>query len=187
MKGNPFFTYLLKFLLAFCILYFGTKAIIGITTPGGYYVAFAANYLDYISGLRGLLLNGSKLLLQAIGYDVYLKDNYSIKMVNGRGVQVVYSCLGYGVISFWMAFIFANKTSFKKMLQWMMGGVLVICLLNIFRISLMLISVNKHWPSLFNLDNHTLFNIVLYGVLFFMIYLFDRSQQSGKAKGVTHL
>ena len=187
MKDKTFLTYLLKFLLTFCILYYGTKAMIGITTPGGYYFAFAAKYFDYISGFRRLLLNGSKIVLQAIGYDVYLKDSYSIKMVNGRGVQVVYSCLGYGVISFWMAFIFANNTSCKKMLQWMMGGVLVICLLNIFRISLMLISVNKHWPSLFNLDNHTWFNIVLYCVLFVMIYLFDRSQQSGKAKGVPNL
>jgi exosortase/archaeosortase family protein len=159
---------------------------IGITTPGGYYVAFADNYLDYISGFRSLLLHSSKLLLQAIGYDVYLKDGYTIKMVNGRGVQLVYSCLGYGVISFWIAFVFANKTSLRKMLQWMMGGVVVICLLNVVRISLMLISVNKHWPSLFNLDNHTWFNIVLYGVLFFMIYLFDQTQQSRTPKTKTN-
>jgi len=150
---------------------------IGIATPGGYYVAFADKYLDYISGFRSLLLNSSKLLLQAIGYDVYLKDGYTIKMINGRGVKIVYSCLGYGIISFWIAFVFANKTSLKKMLQWMTGGVLVIFLLNVFRICLMLISVNKHWSSLFNLDNHTWFNIVLYGVLFFMIYLFDRSEK----------
>jgi len=177
MLEKPFLTYLLKFLLTFCILYYGTKAMIGITNPGGYYNAFADKYMDYISGFRNLLLNSSKLLLQAIGYDVYLKDGYTIKMINGRGVKIVYSCLGYGIISFWIAFVFANKTSLKKMLQWMTGGVLVICLLNIFRICLMLISVNKHWPSLFNLDNHTWFNIVLYGVLFFMIYLFDRSEK----------
>ena len=183
MKQRPFLTYLVKFLLTFCILYYGTKAMIGITTPGGYYVAFADKYLDYISGFRSLLLNSSKLLLQVIGYDVYLKDSYTIKMVNGNGVQIVYSCLGYGVISFWIAFVFANKTSFRKMLQWMLGGVLVICLLNVFRISLMLISVNKHWPSLFNLDNHTWFNIVIYGVLFFMIYLFDRSEKNYIQRG----
>lgn len=159
---------------------------IGITTPGGYYVAFADKYLDYIAGYRSLLLDSSKILLQAIGYDVYFKDNYTIKMVTGRGVKVVYSCLGYGIISFWIAFIFANKTSLKKMLKWMTGGVLVICLLNVLRICLMLISVNKHWQSLFNFDNHTWFNIVLYAVLFFMIYLFDRSQQSGKVNGLTH-
>ena len=151
---------------------------IGIITPGGFYVAFADKYLDYISGFRSLLLNSSKLLLQAVGYNVYLKDGYSIKMVNGMGVKIVYSCLGYGVISFWIAFVFANKTSLKKMLQWMIGGLLIICLLNVFRISIMLISVNKHWPSLFNLDNHTWFNIVTYGIVFFMIYLFDRSEKA---------
>ncbi|MBC7616989.1 MAG: hypothetical protein H7202_13060, partial [Pedobacter sp.] len=94
---------------------------IGITTPGGYYVAFADKYLDYISGLRYLLLHTSKGLLTMIGFDVYLKDIYTIKMVNGRGVQVVYSCLGYGLLSFWIAFIIANKMPFRSMLKWMMG------------------------------------------------------------------
>ena len=150
---------------------------IGITTPGGYYVPFADTYLDYISGLRHLLLHTSKGLLTMIGFDVYLKDSYTIKMVNGRGVQVVYSCLGYGLLSFWIAFIIANKMSFRMMLKWMMGGLLVIFSLNVFRIALMLISVNKRWPSLLNLDNHTWFNIVAYGAIFCMIYLFDRSQK----------
>ena len=150
---------------------------IGITTPGGYYLAFADRYLDYISGLRYLLLHTSKGLLSLLGFDVYLKDGYTIKMVNGRGVQVVYSCLGYGLLSFWIAFIIANKMAFRSMLKMMMGGVLVIFLLNVFRISLMLISVNKHWPSLLNLDNHTWFNIVAYGAIFCMMYLFDRSQK----------
>ncbi len=150
---------------------------IGITTPGGYYVAFAGKYMDYISGFRNLLLNSSKLLLQAIGYDVYLKDGYTIKLVNGRGVKIVYSCLGYGVISFWIAFVFANKTSFWQMIRWMFIGVLVIILVNVFRISLLVIAINKHWPSLFNFDNHTWFNIVAYSFIFIMMYLFDRSER----------
>ena len=177
MFNKGFISYLLKFILTFCILYYGTKAMIGITTPGGYYVTFADKYLDYISGLRYLLLHSSKGLLNLLGFDIYLKDSYTIKMVNGRGVQVVYSCLGYGLLSFWIAFVIANKLSFRKMLQWMIGGVLVIILLNVSRISLMLISVNKHWPSLLNLDNHTWFNIVAYGAIFCMMYLFDRSQK----------
>lgn len=182
MKEKPFLSYLLKFFLTFCILYYGTKAMIGITTPGGYYLAFADKYLDYISGLRYLLLHTSKGLLSLLGFDVYLKDSYTIRMVNGRGVQVVYSCLGYGLLSFWIAFIIANKMAFRSMLKWIMGGVLVIFLLNVFRLSLMLISVNKHWPSLLNLDNHTWFNIVAYGTIFFMIYLFDRSQKKMNPK-----
>ena len=45
-------------------------------------------------------------------------------------------------------------------------------------IFLMLIAVNKKWPSLFNLDNHTVFNIVAYAIIFTMIYLFDRSEKN---------
>jgi len=171
------YIYLLKFILCFCILYYGTLAIIGITTPGRYYFAFADHYLDYVSGLRMLLLKTSKFLLQASGYEVYVKDVYTIKMQGGRGVRVVYSCLGYGLISFWLAFVFANKISFWKMVGWMLAGLLIIILLNVFRISLLLIAINRHWGTLFNLDNHTWFNIVAYTFIFMMMYLFDRSEK----------
>jgi len=148
---------------------------IGITVPGGYYSPFIDQHLNYIAGLRWLLLNASKGLLNLFGYATYFKDSYTIKMQLGRGVKVVYSCLGYGLFSFWIAFIFANNPAVKKMLLWMVGGVLIIFLLNVCRIAIMLIAVNKHWPSLFNLDNHTLFNIAAYAVIFIMIYFFDRA------------
>lgn len=191
MQNNRnFFQYLLKFLLTFCILYLGTIAWIGITAPGGYYSPFAARYLNYVAGLRWLLLHGSKLLLQALGYSIYLKDVYTIKLQNGLGVHVGYDCIGYGVMIFWLSFILANKTSFIKKVKWISGGLLAIWIVNVWRIALMLIAINDHWPSLLNMDNHTWFNIAAYIVIFLMIYLFDRSQnkefineQEGKTIG----
>lgn len=174
---KPFMSYLLKFLLTFCILYYGTIAMIGLVSPGGYYCAFADRYLDYVSGLRWALLHLSKLQLQAFGYDVYLKDIYTIKMRNGSGVHVGYDCIGYGVMIFWFAFIYANKGSFIKKAKWAIGGLLIIWVVNICRISLMLISINEKWSSPFNLDNHTLFNIAAYTVIFTMIYFFDRNEK----------
>jgi exosortase/archaeosortase family protein len=176
LKKNSFFLYLLKFLLTFCLLYYGTIALIGITAPGGYYSPFAARYLNYVAALRGLLLYCAKLLLQALGFNVYLKDIYTIKLQNGLGVHLVYSCIGYGVMIFWVSFIFANKGSWITKAKWITGGLLAIWIVNVLRIALVLIAINKKWPSLFNLDSHTLFNIVAYAVIFFMIYLYDRSQ-----------
>ena len=176
LKNNSFLLYMLKFLLSFCILYYGTIAWIGITAPRGYYSPFAAHYLNYVSALRWLLLHTSKLLLQLFGFNVYQKDIYTIRLQNGLGVHIGYDCIGYGVMIFWIAFIFANKGRFIKKAKWMAGGLLAIWMINVIRISLMLMAVNQNWASPFNLDNHTLFNIAAYLCIFIMIYFFDRSQ-----------
>lgn len=168
---------MLKFVLTFCILYYGTVAMIGITSPVGYYSSFADKYLNYVSLLRWGLLHSSKLLLQVTGFTIYLKDIYTIKLQNGLGVHVGYDCIGYGVMIFWLAFIFANKGSLIKKIKWIMAGLLVIWIVNVLRISLMVIAVNQKWPLFLNMDNHTWFNIAAYTVIFTMIYLFDRSQK----------
>ena len=185
---NNFAIYLLKFLLTFCILYYGTIAWIGITSPGGgYYSAFAHKYLDYVSLMRSVLLHASKFLLNILGYDVHLHNIDSIKLPDGRGGHVGYDCIGYGVMSFWLAFIVANKVNFSKSMKWIIGGLLAIWIINVGRIALMLISIQQNWSTPFNLDNHTLFNIVAYTVIFTMIYLFDRSQKrEGPGLGNSH-
>lgn len=177
MKNNDFLKYLLKFFLTFCILYYGTIAWIGITAPGGYYWAFADKYLNYIAALRWLLLHGAKFLLEVSGYAIYLKNVYTISVQNGLGVHVGYDCIGYGVLIFWLAFILANKGSVIKKIKWISTGLLFIWIVNVCRIALMLIAVNQHWQSIFNIDNHTWFNMVAYAIIFYMIYLFDSSDK----------
>ena len=175
--NNTFFQYLLKFLLIFCVLNYGTKAVIGITTSGGYYSQFAADYLDYVSVLRNVLMYGSKNLLSAFGFHTYLKDAFTLKLDDGRGVRMVYSCLGYGIMSFWIAFIVANRGKLLKKVKWITGGVVIIYLINVVRISLMLIGIKKQWSAPFGLDNHTLFAIAAYTAIFTMIFFFDRYEK----------
>ena len=170
-------TYFLKFIGAVCIFYFGTNAIIGLTVPGGYYSPFVAKYLDYPALLRSSLLNGTRLMVGIFGYQTYLRDAYHVTMVNGNGIHLVYSCLGYGLLSFWIAFIFANQGSLVKKIGWMLGGCFFIWLINVVRISLVLVSSNEKWALSFSLEHHTLFNIVVYVFIFLMMWLFQRSEK----------
>jgi exosortase/archaeosortase family protein len=177
LNKKPLILYLLRFVLCFFVLYFGTKALIGITAPGGFYWAFADDNLNYVAALRSLLMHSSQLLLQALGISTYLKDIFTIRMQGGIGVHVVYSCLGYGVMSFWIAFVFANSGTFKEKFIWMLVGILTIFLINVGRISLMLVAVNKRWASPLHMDNHTWFNIAAYTAIFFLMWLFDKSKR----------
>ena len=158
-------------------MFFGTKAIIGLTVPGGYYSPFLAEYFNYPSLLRYSLLNGTRLLVALFGFDAYLRDAYHVTMVNGRGVHLVYACLGYGLLSFWIAFIFANNGSFYKKIKWLVVGCSIIWLINVIRISLVLIATNQQWALPLTLEHHTLFNIIVYACIFLMIWLFQRSEK----------
>jgi exosortase/archaeosortase family protein len=176
--------YLLKFILSFCFLYYGTKAIIGLASPGGYYAAFINEYLNYVKWFRYALLYSAKALLSISGYKVFVQNMYTLRMYNGHGVHLVYSCLGFGILSFWAAFIFANKTNWRKKIIWIVGGWAMISFINVIRLSLLLISANEKKATTLNIDNHTLFNIAAYLLVFVMIYLFDRSQKKSGEESI---
>lgn len=167
----------------FCIAYFGTIAWIGLAAPGNYYSAFIDNHLDYITWLRNSLLHGSKFALSLFGHTAHIPDEYSLQIVNGKAVHIGYDCIGYGVMSFWLAFIVANKGTWVRKLFWIFGGTIIIWLINIVRISMMLVALNKNKSLPFGLNNHTFFNILAYIAIFIMIFIYDRQSKKITKEG----
>jgi exosortase/archaeosortase family protein len=173
LKKYPFIIYLVRFIGIFCILFYGTIGVIGLTSPGGYYSSFIDHYFNYVAWLRSSLLYGAKTVLSFWGFETYERDIYNLQMPGGRGVHIAFDCLGYGVMSFWAAFIIANEGSFIKKVKWIAGGLLLIWVINVLRISLLLVAINKHWGMPLGLNHHTWFNIAAYSCIFAMIYIFD--------------
>lgn len=165
------------------MLYFGTLAVEGLAAPEGkYYSGFIDKHLDYVSWLRSSLTHGTKLLVSAFGYPADLLSLTVLQVRGGRGINVGYSCLGYGVISFWIAFVFANRGSWEKKLAWMLGGAFVLWIINVLRISLVLLAANRNRKFPLGWDHHTWFNIVAYGAIFAMIWVYDKGTRM-KGKG----
>ncbi len=180
LKDRVIWIYLLKFIGVFCLCYFGTLAVIGLSTPGKLYSPFVYHYLDYVSLLRNSLLYGIKWMAALFNFKTFFPGRYIIRVVDGSGITLVYSCLGYGVMSFWIAFIVANTGSFRKKVTWVMGGWILIWIINTIRLSMVLISNNQHWKiPLF--DHHTWFNLIAYLGLFLLIWLYDRSSKKVQA------
>ena len=175
LTNNYFTRYLIKFIGIFFLLYFGTKALIGLVSPGGYYIPFLDQYFNYISWLRASLLFALQLLFSFIGIEVYNKNIYTISIQNGSGLHIVYSCLGYGVMSFWAAFVLANDGGKFKKIGWLFLGLLVIWSINVLRLFIFMLSNNNHWQIPFGLDHHNLFTVFAYGGIFIMMYFFDKS------------
>ncbi len=173
-KKSGFKQFLIKFLAVFAFLYFGTFYWIGFVTPGGYYNEFAAQNLDYISAIKTSLLIGTKTLLSFFGIKTAQFENHVIRFVNGKGVRIAYDCVGYGVYSFWIAFVVANKSSFLRKIIWIFIGFFMLWSVNVIRISLFLVSENKHWKIPLGINHHDWFTIVAYAVIFLMIFVFDK-------------
>lgn len=113
--------------------------------------------------------------MSLFGFNTQIEGAYILRVKNGHSIRMVYECIGYGVMSFWGAFVFANSVAVLKKIKWILGGWMLIWLINVIRISLLLISINKQWHTPFNINHHTLFNIAAYSLIIVMIYLFDHS------------
>lgn len=149
-------------------------AVIGLSAPGGYYSSFVDNYFNFIPAFRDSLLYASKYFLVLFGYESFQSAPTQLRIVDGAAVNLVYSCLGYGVTSFWLAFVFANTGAWKKKLSWMIGGAVVLYIINVLRISLVLVAAQNKWEYPFGWDHHTWFNIAAYGIIFLMIWVYDK-------------
>lgn len=167
---------ILLFFLWFLLLYGGMQGLIGMTVPGGRFQANAiAGFLDIPSGLRYSLLKGAQILLDLLNMDSYISNGHHLRLVDGRGVRMVYSCMGYGIMSFWAAFALAFSPTLTKAFKWLLFGWIYIWSVNVIRIAGLVIATNKNWPMPFQIDHHAWFNLAVYLGIGGLIYLFDRS------------
>jgi exosortase/archaeosortase family protein len=165
---NPTYRFLILFLGLFTFLYYLNIAVIGLVAPGGYYVPFVAKYLDYINGLRYGLMESTAFLLRQLGEQVFTKNDW-MRVAGRGGFIMAYDCLGFGVMSFFTAFVIAYPKSVKSKAIFLPAGLLLIQCLNIIRFVLLgLFWKHSNLKELIN--HHDVFNIILYLMLMVVIY-----------------
>jgi exosortase/archaeosortase family protein len=139
-------------------------------------------YLDYVSWIKVSLLSATGFNLSLFNIQTHTEPGFLIRINGGRGVIIAMDCVGYGVYSFWIAFVAANSGKFRKKAWWIVLGVSALWLINVVRISLFLVAINRGWPMPLGIDHHTWFNIFAYMFIFIMIWLYDRSGKQSKKK-----
>lgn len=165
----PFF---FKFLVLMAGIYYFNVFYISIIDARGYiYSSFFDQHLNYFALIRASILHTANFIDHLYGLGSYVADP-SLKLPNGHGIYVDLACLGYGVMSFWIAFIVAHKATWQKKLAWAAGGVVFLWLLNCCRVALLLIAITKRWNTEKWMDSHALFNTVVYAFIIGMIYLY---------------
>jgi len=180
-KGSPV-RFVAIFLALFLVFYYFNIFFFGITSPGNNYNAFLTEHLNYIHWLRQFLLRSTAIVLGWFGY-ASITNEYEILVAGHGTLQLVYSCLGLGVMSFFTAFVIAYPKTLKAKILFIIAGNLVIQLLNILRFVLLALFWNKKGGHI--VDHHTIFNISIYIIIGVTLYFWvkhDDKKSSNLAK-----
>ena len=178
LKDKAFLKFLLIFFGVFLLCYYGAMLLSGLAVPGGSYSPFVEKYFNIASWMRTALINSSKWLLSLTGTESFRADEYVLRSASGKAIRLVYSCLGFGVMSFWTAYIISSHAFWKKKLLWLIAGLAALFIINALRLALVLKAADKGWNFPFGWDHHTWFNIVAYLFIFAMIFFFAAKNKS---------
>jgi exosortase/archaeosortase family protein len=171
--------FFLVFSILFVVFYYVNIFFFSITSPGLHYNALLAENLNYIRLLRRFILQSSAQIINWFGYTAITNDFQLL--VAGRGIlQVVYSCLGLGVMSFFTAFVIAYPKKLKAKLFFLISGLIGIQLLNILRFVLLALFWDKK-PGII-VDHHTIFNMIIYVIIAISLYFWVKSDDHKKTQ-----
>jgi exosortase/archaeosortase family protein len=148
---------------------------IGITTPGGIYIKWLDINLNYIKYWRAFDIQLTRKILIGLGYEVKY-TTYTVLVTGRAGFKLVYSCLGYGVMSFFFAFVMAYPRPWIYKTLFLLYGLTLIQILNLIRLTW--ISIYWTAPKFGKLlDHHTVFNLIIYSTIIIILYLWTNSNK----------
>jgi exosortase/archaeosortase family protein len=167
-RNLPALSFMLRFLFLFACFYGFHKAFIGLSTPGGSYWRVLDQHVNYIKAWRHLNIQTTARIIDLLGYEVQTTET-SLRVSARAGFILIYSCLGYGIMSLTAAFILAYPKSMRSQILFLFLSLSVIQATNIARLVLIALYA-KIRPGMLP-DHHTLYNILIYLVLSLLIYL----------------
>lgn len=149
---------------------------IGLCAPGGLYWEFADQNLNFIRSYRHLLLAGTGFIADVFGLH-YLTNDISIRIIGHGGIKIVYSCLGYGIISVLISIaIAAPYQKLKNRIIFLICSVAIFTLLNMIR--LFIVSYYAKQARALQVDHHDVFNILCYIIIIIGMYFWLKSSIS---------
>jgi exosortase/archaeosortase family protein len=167
IKNSAAVRFGITFLVLFVLFYYANIFFFGLTTRHNNYSLFLTEHLNYIAWLRHALLTSSATLLNWLSYSSVASDTQLLVAGHGR-IEMVYTCLGLGVMSFFAAFVIAYPKKIKAKLIFLFTGILVIQILNIFRLMLLALFWTKSKNRI--IDHHVIFDVVIYILISVALY-----------------
>jgi exosortase/archaeosortase family protein len=157
--------------LTFLLLYGFNLGFIGLTTKGGQYLAFLDNHLNYIKLWRSITIETTGGILKFLGYQVS-ESHTQLQVYKHGGFNLIYSCLGYGMMSVFTAFVINYPSVAYRKIKFLLKGLILIQCLNILRF----VALSLSWRAgrVGYIDHHLLFNCCVYIILSAKIYFYTK-------------
>jgi exosortase/archaeosortase family protein len=124
-------------------------------------------HLNYIACWRKFCISSTAWFLESLGYLVH-SSSEGLTVKDHSGFKLVYSCLGYGVMSCFAAFVISFPKPLISRIKFLLTGLAGIQLLNTLRFALIAIFYHH---TVGGADHHDLFNYSLYLILAISIYI----------------
>ncbi|WDF63922.1 exosortase family protein XrtF [Flavobacterium sp. KACC 22763] len=147
-----------------------------------YLNSYQAEDLDAITVISG---RNSEQLLKLFDYDVIIQKNsqnpWQDIILNGRFIaHITEGCNAVSVMILFVSFVAAFSGNLKKTLLFIIFGLISIYILNVIRISLLIVLV-YHFPQYTRFLHGTFFPLMIYGYVF-VLWIFWINRFSKYAK-----
>lgn len=175
--------FVVKLLVFYLLFSQGNLFMNSVMSEGGkYYNEYVAQNLDYIQGLKNILIKPAVWIINLFGFYA-IHNEMDVMVVNGPYLRVNYSCLGLGVMSFLIAFIIAFPAKLKSKIDLLIVGMIMIYVLNVLRIAGLgiLLRVFKSQRNNFTY-HHEVFNIIVYVIIFTLLYFWIKKNTKSIVK-----
>lgn len=176
VKYKSVIRFVVLFLGSYLLLSVGYSFYLKASASGGYFPDYFTN----------LVARQSAAILEAFGYGTVLfeniarhgvfltiKDNYTVNIVEG--------CNSISVIILFVSFIIAFAEGFKKTFLFLLVGMVLIYIVNLIRISLLVVALYKY-PEYQEVLHSVLFPAVIYGMVFFLWIAWVRMLKTSSAQ-----
>lgn len=162
LKYKPFLLFLGKFLLTYVGLTFLYQT---------YLNQFDISTFE-VDGFSQVVANQSKLVLEWFGYFVELKPNLSESSIlfifnSVSIIRIIEGCNAMSIMILFVAFVVSFSGNIIRTIFYIVIGIVLIHILNVFRIALLTIGL-IHYPEKLSLLHDIIFPMIIYGFVFFL-------------------
>jgi exosortase/archaeosortase family protein len=117
-----------------------------------------------------------KWLLEFFEYPVlFLESERVVRIANSGGVRVSPPCSGLDIMFLYLALILSFPAKIKQKLYYSIGGILIIHLLNISRITALAL-LSYYAPEWVEINHKIIFNIIVYSIIVYLFYTYINKQ-----------
>ena len=159
-----------KSVIRFVVLFLGSYLLLSVLYS--FYLKASASSGFFPDYFTNLVAHQSAAILDALGYNTVLFDNHArggvyLTIKESYTVNIVEGCNSISVIILFVSFVIAFAEKFKKTFLFLLVGMVLIYIVNVARISLLVIALYK-FPEYQEVLHSVIFPAVIYGMVFIL-------------------